>query len=53
MNNELNITLRKAEIGDLKEIQELNQMLFDLEYDNYDSTIDTAWPVSNDGTQYF
>lgn len=53
MNNGLNITIRKAENKDLEDIQNLNKLLFDLEYENYDSTLDTIWPVSNEGTDYF
>lgn len=51
MNNK--IVIRKAEKKDLEEIQNLNKLLFDLEYKNYDSTLDTTWPVSNEGTNYF
>lgn len=51
MNNK--IVIRKAEKKDLEEIQNLNKLLFDLEYKNYDSTLDTTWPVSNEGTDYF
>ena len=51
MNN--NITIRKAENKDLEAIQNLNKLLFDLEYENYDSTLDTTWPASNEGTDYF
>ncbi|MCR5146824.1 MAG: GNAT family N-acetyltransferase [Clostridia bacterium] len=51
MNNK--IVIRKAEKKDLEDIQNLNKLLFDLEYKNYDSTLDTTWPVSNEGTDYF
>ena len=47
------IVIRKAKSTDLKEIQTLNKVLFDLEYKNYDSTLDTTWPISNEGTEYF
>lgn len=47
------IVIRKAELIDLKKIQTLNKVLFDLEYENYDSTLDTTWPISNEGTEYF
>lgn len=51
MNNK--IVIRKAEKKDLEEIQNLNKLLFDLEYKNYNSTLDTTWPVSEEGTEYF
>ena len=47
------IIIKKAEITDLKCIQNLNKILFDLEYENYDSTLDTTWPVSEKGTNYY
>ena len=47
------ITIRKANIEDLQQIQNLNKLLFELEFENYDSTLDTAWPVSEEGTEYF
>lgn len=48
-----NIIIRKAEIKDLKDIQTLNKVLFDLEYENYDSTLDTTWSNSKEATEYF
>lgn len=47
------ITIRKANIEDLQQIQNLNKLLFELEFENYDSTLDTTWPVSEEGTDYF
>ena len=47
------IIIKKAEITDLKCIQNLNKILFDLEYENYDSTLDTTWPVSKEVEKYF
>ena len=46
-------TIRKAHIEDLQQIQNLNKLLFELEFENYDSTLDTTWPVSNEGIDYF
>lgn len=51
MNNE--IIIRKAEISDLVEIQKLNKKLFELELENYDSTLNINWPMSDEGTKYF
>lgn len=47
------IIIRKATINDLKTIQELNNELFKLEKENYDSTLVENWPLSNDGKEYF
>lgn len=47
------ITIRKANIEDLQQIQNLNKLLFELEFENYDSTLETAWPVSEEGTEYY
>lgn len=47
------IQIRKAEITDLKDIQILNKMLFELEFENYDPTLDINWVISNEGTEYF
>lgn len=51
MDNET--IIRKATQNDLQEIQNLNKILFELEYDNYDPTLNIEWPLSKDGTEYF
>jgi len=48
-----NITIRKANINDLKVIQELNNELFELEYNNFDSDLITSWPFEEKGKNYF
>ena len=48
-----NIIIRKATLEDLSIIQELNNYLFKLEKENYDPTLDTSWPVSKEGKEYF
>ena len=35
----MNMIIRKANIDDLKYVQELNYKLFDLEYNNFDSAL--------------
>ena len=45
--------IRIATIDDLLDIQKLNKILFELEYNNFDSTLDTSWPMSNEGEEYF
>lgn len=47
------IVIRRATIGDLKTIQELNNELFKLEKENFDSTLIDNWPISKDGEKYF
>ena len=48
-----NILIRRATINDLQVIQKLNNSLFELEKENYDSTIVRGWPLSIDGKNYF
>ena len=48
-----NITIRKATIEDLEIVQELNNGLFELEKENYDSTLVRDWPFTEDGKKYF
>jgi len=48
-----NIEIRKAIISDLDIIRYLNNELFKLEKDNYDSTLINDWPLSNEGKEYF
>ena len=48
-----NIIIRKANIDDLYEIQKLNKELFELESNNFDSTLITDWPLTQEGKEYF
>ncbi len=48
-----NISIRKADLKDLKWIQKLNHELFVLEKQNFDSTLVTDWPLSQEGEKYF
>ena len=48
-----NIKIRKANIDDLFEIQKLNKELFELESNNFDSTLITEWPLTQEGKEYF
>lgn len=47
------LIIRNAAINDLLDIQKLNKILFELEYNNFDSTLNTSWPMSNEGEKYF
>ena len=48
-----NISIRKADLKDLKRIQKLNHELFVLEKQNFDSTLITDWPLSQECEEYF
>lgn len=45
--------IKRATIGDLKEIQELNLRLFKKEYKEYDKTLDLSWTTGKRGKKYF
>lgn len=47
------IMIRKATQGDLKDIQRLNHSLFVKEYREYDRTLDTGFPYTTIGKEYF
>ena len=49
----MDIKIRMANINDLEDIQNLNNSLFELEYNNYDDTLKLNWPLENDGKEYF
>ena len=48
----MKIDIRKANMNDLIHIQNLNNSLFDLEYNNYDSTLKLGWPFEKEGEEY-
>ena len=47
------VYIRKATINDLNSVQELNNSLFDLEFNNFDDTLKQGWPFEKDGKEYF
>ncbi len=49
----MEINIRRANINDLSYIQELNNSLFELEYNNFDDTLKVGWPFENEGKKYF
>lgn len=49
----IEIIIKKATIENLNEIQELNNQLFELEYNNFDSSLKVGWPFEKAGTEYF
>lgn len=48
-----NILIRKAVLEDVTIIQNLNNQLFKLEKENYDSTLVSDWPLTEEGRVYF
>ncbi|MCI8362466.1 MAG: GNAT family N-acetyltransferase [Clostridia bacterium] len=49
----MDIEIKKADITYLKDIQNLNNELFKLEYDNFDSALRVGWTFEQEGTKYF
>lgn len=49
----IDIIIKKATIENLNEIQELNNQLFELEYNNFDSSLKVGWPFEKEGIEYF
>ena len=47
------IVIRKATMDDLRIIQELNNDLFKLEKESYDTTLVVDWPLTEIGQKYF
>jgi len=45
-NNEM-IEVKEAEISNLEDILNLNQQLFNYEYENFDKTLNCNWPPNN------
>ena len=48
-----NIEIRKALLDDLEIVRSLNNELFKLEKENYDSTLTRNWPLTEEGKEYF
>ena len=48
-----NVIIRKATLNDLYEIQTLNNQLFKLEKENFDSTLVENWSITEEGEKYF
>lgn len=49
----MDFTIKKASIEDLNTIQDLNNKLFELEYNNFDPTLKIGWPYEIAGEEYF
>lgn len=49
----MDIEIKKADITYLKDIQNLNNDLFELEYSNFDPALRVGWTFEQEGTKYF
>lgn len=49
----MDIEIKKADITYLKDIQNLNNQLFELEYNNFDPALKVGWIFEEKGTNYF
>ncbi|MBQ3511549.1 MAG: GNAT family N-acetyltransferase [Bacilli bacterium] len=49
----MELTIKKATIEDLNTIQDLNNKLFELEYNNFDPSLKIGWPYEIAGEEYF
>ena len=49
----MEISVKKADITYLKDIQNLNNQLFKLEYNNFDPALKLGWTYEKDGEEYF
>lgn len=47
------VLIRKATIDDLEDIRRLNNELFELELNNFDDTLVSGWPYTEDGLIYY
>lgn len=49
----MEIQIKRADIEYLPYIQKLNNQLFELEYDNFDSALRVGWTFEKEGETYF
>ena len=49
----MDIEIKKADITYLKDIQNLNNQLFELEYNSFDPALKVGWTFEEKGTNYF
>lgn len=48
----MNIEIKRADITYLRDIQNLNNKLFELEYNNFDPALKVGWTFEQEGTKY-
>ena len=49
----MEIEIKRADITYLADIQNLNNQLFELEHNNFDSVLKIGWAFEEDGEKYF
>lgn len=49
----MEINIRIANLEDIEDIQNLNNYLIELEYNNFDDTLKQGWPFEKEGREYF
>lgn len=49
----MNIEIKRADISNLEDIQELNHQLFELEFNNFDPYLKVGWTFEKEGKDYF
>lgn len=49
----MNIDIRRANLDDLKSVQDLNNELFEFEKENFDDDLKLGWPYEEVGELYF
>lgn len=49
----MNIEIKRADISNLKDIQEMNHQLFELEFNNFDPSLKVGWTFEKEGKDYF
>lgn len=49
----MNIEIKRADISNLKDIQDLNHQLFELEFNNFDPSLKVGWTFEKEGKDYF
>lgn len=49
----MNIEIKRADISNLEDVQNLNNQLFELEYHHFDSSLKVGWSFEKAGTDYF
>ncbi|MFW5746050.1 MAG: N-acetyltransferase family protein [Nanoarchaeota archaeon] len=53
MQSQMDIQIRQASPEDLEHIQNLNRLLFEQEYQDYDHTLKVQWPASAEAAGYY
>ena len=53
LSDYMDFIIRNADINDIYEIQRMNKLLFEKEYNEYDDTLNLEWTFGEEGTKYF